>query len=963
MNSFTKRNNALNSKVSRIGATLGAVSMGAMLMALPSIAAAQDTGATSGEVVVVTGIRASLAKSVNQKKAASVIGEAITAEEIGKLPDASIAESLARLPGVAGQRVNGEVQVINLRGTSPDFTVTTFNGRLQGSLGDGRGVEVDQYPAELMNGVFVYKTPDSAIAGQGLSGTVDLRSIRPLSQKGPAKVINFRLDSSNMDKLNPEANKLGGRASFSYVDQFMDGKLGVAFGLAISQVTRQTQHQKIWNWRAASTGNGNALVGAPDAVRNAYMPTGFEWRAISTNKDRVGAMGVIEYKASDTSHTTLDLYYSQYKQDEYLRGIEGYSEWGVDGLTIPAAGAVAVDLGGSKYLDTYTFQNWRPIINNQLHARDDSVLSIGLNQEFKAGMWDMVADLSYSKAEGDATNIQIISGYGANSTLDNMNVNIDPDGFSQFDPTLNYGDASKIYLGDNAAWGGWGQEGFRTLPHVEDEYIGLDFRAKTSLKDSFVGNVFDNLEVGFNLTSHNKLKSSTDEDLCLKTAVASTGLGQDGGNNCVPGAGTSTRRRAANPITSIGSTDLSWAGWGPVAVFDLLGTMNSQYNIIGRRDSNRYNRDWSLGEEVATLYAKLNIDSELFGKPLRGNLGVQFVDSRTTSTGYAITGASNNPGNAGYNNTPVLRTVDNHYTDVLPALNLSYDFISNFKVRLGIAKQMARPRPDQLRASVNASLSLASNVPGNENFGKYRWGGSAGNPDLEPWRATSYDLSAEWYIPGGIIAVAGFYKDVETYIYAQNFLFDFSSIPNPTNLPTVSNYGNMSLMQNGQGGYIKGIEVQATIDAGKFVPVLDGFGFNGSYTHNYTNISPDGPGTTNTLPGFSGETRNLTAYYEKYGISVRVSQRWRSSFRSDVAGLFADRAFSEILADEQTDAQIGYEFKEGSLKGMSVLFQALNLTDSPYRTRTGVKTGDGSFLPELYVKYGTQYLFGVRYKF
>jgi len=107
----------------------------------------------------------------------------------------------------------------------------------------------------------------------------------------------------------------------------------------------------------------------------------------------------------------------------------------------------------------------------------------------------------------------------------------------------------------------------------------------------------------------------------------------------------------------------------------------------------------------------------------------------------------------------------------------------------------------------------------------------------------------------------------------------------------------------------------------------------------------------------------MSAYYEKYGFQFRVSERWRSAFRSDVAGLFSDRTFTYILPDSQVDAQIGYAFSSGPLNGMSVLLQAQNLTDTLYRTREGVKLPDGSLLPTIVERYGTRYLLGVSYKF
>jgi iron complex outermembrane receptor protein len=101
------------------------------------------------------------------KKGSEMIVEAVSAEDIGKLPDLSITDSLARLPGLTAQRLNGRSQVISVRGLSPDFTTALLNGREQVTVGDNRGIEFDQYPSEMLSSVVVYKTPDASLIGQG----------------------------------------------------------------------------------------------------------------------------------------------------------------------------------------------------------------------------------------------------------------------------------------------------------------------------------------------------------------------------------------------------------------------------------------------------------------------------------------------------------------------------------------------------------------------------------------------------------------------------------------------------------------------------------------------------------------------------------------------------------------------------------------------------------------------------
>ena len=129
--------------------------------AAPTPNATREPELVKLEEVVVSGIRFGIEQAIASKKENISIAETISAEDIGKLPDISIAESIARLPGIAAQRVAGRAQVISVRGLAPDFATTLLNGREQVSTGDNRGVEFDQYPSELMASVTVFKTPDA----------------------------------------------------------------------------------------------------------------------------------------------------------------------------------------------------------------------------------------------------------------------------------------------------------------------------------------------------------------------------------------------------------------------------------------------------------------------------------------------------------------------------------------------------------------------------------------------------------------------------------------------------------------------------------------------------------------------------------------------------------------------------------------------------------------------------------
>src|SRR4029079_3725923 len=204
----------------------------ALLLSVGTTTVAMAAEGDNIEEVVVTGIRHGIEDAIEIKKGNDSIVEAVSAEDIGKLPDTSIAESISRLPGLTSQRAEGRASAISLRGTDPGFTTALLNGREQVSTGDNRSIEFDQYPSELLSAVVVYKTPDAQLVGQGLAGTIDLRTTRPLDFNRRAIAFNIRGERNSHDNLRADANEKGYRAIFSYIDQFADDTIGITFGVA-----------------------------------------------------------------------------------------------------------------------------------------------------------------------------------------------------------------------------------------------------------------------------------------------------------------------------------------------------------------------------------------------------------------------------------------------------------------------------------------------------------------------------------------------------------------------------------------------------------------------------------------------------------------------------------------------------------------------------------------------------------
>jgi iron complex outermembrane receptor protein len=951
----------------KLGLTASALALSA---ALPGIAWAQDTtpaaddqtqGQDDQAAIVVTGIRAGLRNSINLKRDNTSIVEAVSAEDIGKLPDVSIAESIARLPGLAAQRVNGRAQVISIRGLAPDFTTTLLNGRAQASSGDNRAVEFDQYPSELLSSVVIYKTPDAEVSGMGLSGTADLRTVRPLAFGKRAIALNVRGELTEGGRLNSDVRNWGGRASISYIDQFANGTLGVAFGYAHLDSPSKNMHYKAYGYepfgQICEPGNSAPPSCSPDTVTpDSADPdlflNGQEVFATSRLNRRDAWMGIVEWQPSEGFHSTLDLYYSKFHQEETMRGAQWFSNGWADGASF--TNVQSEDRGGSPFAVSGTANRVVPILRNDWNTRDDEIFSAGWNNEFKIGdRTHLVADFSYSNNRRKEQVLETYAGYGvgvgfvsgatpdAGRTFDTIGFNIPDNNYPTYSEGLNYAAAAHVSLGDRAPWGGWGHDGAIRFPDVEESIYAVDLKGDHEF-DGFLNRI----TIGGNFTRRDKHKTVDDNDLFLKNG---------------------RQQVLVDPQYLVSPTSLGYAGFGDVLSIDLSRALGVYYNEAPIRDANYYDKTWQIQEDLLTGYLK----GDFASGPIRGNIGVQIVRERQESTGVVINATNSGPV------VPTTRTQGATYTDLLPSANLIWDLGGGHRFRLAASRTMARPRMDEMRANVTPGFdSLVCTNPGACTPGStiHPWSASGGNPLLKPWRAWAFDAAYEWYInKTTYFSIAGFYKKLSTYIYNQTSTFDFTGIPIPSGVVipagvTVSPIGSITLPANGNGGTLKGIEISGALDFGTIIRPLEGLGVLGSVSFTDSDLNPTAGNDVVRIPGLSGTIYNITGYYEKGGFQLRASYRYRSAFKGEVTQLFATRGQSEILADRQVDAQVGYTFDKGALNGFGVLLQVTNLTDSPYRTRLGLDTGgthtaDGQSLLETYEKYGRQFLFGFNYRF
>ncbi|WP_374293446.1 TonB-dependent receptor plug domain-containing protein, partial [Sphingomonas sp.] len=209
----------------------------------------------ANQEIVVTGLRASLERAQALKKNSSSVVEAVSAEDIGKLPQSSVADSLGRLAGLAGERRSGRISGISVRGFREDFVGTTLNGRELIGIGDNRGVEYDLYPAEIVGAAVVYKTPDAGLTAMGVGGTVDIRTVRPLERK-PALIANGSFEQNGQPSRNPDFSNNGYRFALSFSDKFFDDTIGVALTAATTSSPVQNEFSSVWGYDTGAITSG-----------------------------------------------------------------------------------------------------------------------------------------------------------------------------------------------------------------------------------------------------------------------------------------------------------------------------------------------------------------------------------------------------------------------------------------------------------------------------------------------------------------------------------------------------------------------------------------------------------------------------------------------------------------------------------------------------------------------------------
>ncbi|WP_420136938.1 TonB-dependent receptor [Sphingomonas sp.] len=876
---------------------------------------AAPTNGGGDQEVVVTGYRQSLRTAINQKRNADRVQEVLSAEDLGKLPEASIAESLARLPGLATNRDRGNGTQISIRGLGPNLVNTLLNGREIVSAEANRNIRYDDYPAELLNGAYVFKSPTASQVEGAIAGQVDLQTVRPLDQKSRRIAINVRASYNDLADDISDTKPLGYIGSISYVDQFADNTLGIALGYSGRRQANATARTNIFrstNSFQDINGDGRGAAGnAPNVYDN--IPYGYEALVRGGDDIRHGAMAAVQWRpGAGNFELNGDFFYSRVKFDETQRGVRVLNlPFGnaFSNATVVDGNVTGITASNNTNIFGLDVRN----VNEQFFFKDN-LYAGGLNAKYKADDWTLTGDVGYSKTHRDQQFLSLVTEYSATNppftyqdsygtTSSFLATRGNPASMSfdrsLTDPSINRIANFEIPTGTGA-------------PLINDKLLTLKGDIQRDLNGSFLKSIV----IGTRYTDRTK-------DLTSRSQYS----GIDAANRVPVDADLLN-----SPVTfpgAFGNLPQTMSINIPKAINRLLGTVDPTETIYDQAAS------WVVGEKTYAGYIQGNIDMSLGDMPLTGNVGVRVVHTKTTSSSTKLDGTNSAI-------PPILTpfTVTNAFTDWLPNLNLTLKVSPEVQIRFGASKAIARAPLDDLNAG-SSTYSGSTGVP--ELRG--------GNPLLEPFRAKQLDLTFEWYFDrDSALTISGFYKKLDTFIATNT-----TTTRDANGIPT----GTFTQPINGKGGEVKGVEVLFQ-KAFTFLPKpLDGLGVYLNYSYTDSNISvqeADNAIGPIALPGLSKHVANATLYYSKSGFEARIAYRYRSAYATELGD--TDRILY-TAPEGVLDFQTSYTFGDGSrFKGLQILAQASNLTNEPFETYYGDRRLQGRF-----EKFGRRFMLGAGINF
>lgn len=745
------------------------------LCAFPVQAQAQDQQASSAneeeqDFIVVSGIRDALEQAAEIKRNAPQVVDVITAEDVGKLPDANVAEALQRVTGVQITRVFGEGQAVSIRGLQQvrvevdGRTLLGFSARLSPPENDqlGRSSGLDAVPSSVFGRLEVQKSPVASQTEGGLSGTVNLITPKPFNFKDTTLSVRAQgTYSDGSDKFEPAFSGL-------FATKFFDDRIGILISGEHQERTSLIQAFERNNFL-----NRNfTLAGTPPTTVVREAPVALQYENFVVDRSRTGLSGVLQFEVTPQLVLTAEALYSKLVTGRNQDFIAWRLPTGTNPITNGVLEGSQVVAGTANGTLTTAGQIRNEPTENYLYA---------LNATYENDRLKLVADGYYSKGTLDQT-IQIITLQARTSvpgTFDFRNATI---------PSLTLGTATTPFDATDIANFNVANNGVRS-----NRLIGLLEEWAGKLDVTYEANDFITVYAGARYAdlhaASNAFRSQTTRPLAEVTPF--TGV--------IP---------AGNFLSDIpGAFPRSFLTTLPTFDYVFTTAQAAQPNPDPNAASSllpNIQRDYDLSEQTLAGYLMFAAEGEIFGIPARANAGVRIANTRLSVDSFARLGASNSPF--------TLVNDKNRFTDVLPSMNIVFNVTDDFLIRAAASQTIQRASVADLAPSTFFNATNLS-VTG-------------GNAGLVAPRSSQADLSFEYYTgKSSLISGAVFYKDV------SDFIANFNTVGTDLDLDPQGRQLVFSRPENLGTAKIKGFEVgiQQFLD---FLPSpLNGLGVIANYTY------------------------------------------------------------------------------------------------------------------------------------
>jgi TonB-dependent receptor len=937
-----------------------AFALGAAFAAPPALA--QDTGADAAasedgdNLIIVTGYRGSLKRAIEVKRQETTIVDAIGAEDIADFPDLNLAESLQRVPGVQIDRDGGEGRSINVRGLSSDFVRVQINGMealattggRDGRANRNRQFDFNVFASELFNSIKVSKSQEAAADEGSLGATVGLQTARPFDYSG------FTLALGGQASYNDLSQETDPRGTMLISNRWLDGRLGALFSVAYSSRNTFEEGSSSGRFRVPADdgcvgpnfvnstrcyqsvgtitdASGATLTGSAAAVAaaNGSHPRIPRYGRISYDRERLGMTGSIQFDLTPETRITFDSLYAELDQErteEFLEVISFARETSTVGLR--AVDLVSGRVDGERNLVQGTFNDVDIRAEQRIDVLETEFTqnTLLLDHDFSSRL-RMSALVGVSRAIGrnpQQTTISLerydVDGYSYDYSDPNLpkfdyNFDVNDPANWVFSSSTAAGDASLIRLRPN-----------KTLNTYETARFDLEFDLTPDVTLSAGAS---RKKFGFDVKEVRRASEGVPASVLAE--LTARGIPQSEYTTVVTDFGRNLDLPAGTPT--------SWIVPDLNALNNLIGFDCNCVNDFGDFTLRRQDGETRSAYETSNgIFAQVDWNTEIFNMPVRGNLGVRYVETELESTGI-LSGAE--------------ESASHKYEDTLPSLNVVVEPISDVLVRFAASKVLARPSLNALTpgGSIDASppgLSLNS-----------------GNPYLDPVRANTYDVSIEWYpYEEALFAVALFRKDIDSFIQRLRTNVPYSQTGFPLDLlPTgvsPSDEFAVTTFLNTPGGDLTGIEVTLQTPF-SFLDDTAFEGFGGllnvtkieSEVDYITNVTT-GATTTQPLVGQSPTSASATLYFERGPFEARVSGTYREEYLTLVPAQSGNDV--EGKADQfNLDMSASYDLNER----LSFSLEAINLTDqADERWINSVRRNSNN-----YEVTGREFVVGMRYKY